>query len=204
MAASDQAYQQQEFIFTQTGPMRVNMIIVPKKDEQNPLYFIHVKGSISDNTDITMHAGTDKSDQVLGSCRFSKFYTTKMLLTLGDQKSHMMFSPQYGCYSWSLLAIRHIHGKVQQRRREFLWKRTEESRVSGSLGLELCGVGTADVYAVYFGAAPGSRKVGILRVRIDLGDMWKTMVLLTLSALLEKERQRKAREEGIRTVMLVC
>ncbi|KAB8213088.1 hypothetical protein BDV33DRAFT_230494 [Aspergillus novoparasiticus] len=190
MTPTEHEYQPQEFILTRTGPLRINMTIAPKKDEQISRYFVHINGLFHDNTDITLHASASKNGQILGSCRFNKFHTTRMCLTLGDQQSYLMFSPQSGCYSWSLMAIRHTEGKVQQRR-EFLWKRTEASRVSGCLGLELCGTDTSDIYAEYFGAASGSLKAGKLRVRFDLGDIGKTMVLLTLSALIEKERQRR-------------
>ncbi|KAB8219506.1 hypothetical protein BDV33DRAFT_231536 [Aspergillus novoparasiticus] len=201
MTPTEHEYQPQELIITRTGPLRINMTIAPQKDEHNSRYFVHINGLFHDNTDITLHASDSKNGQILGSCRFNKFHTTRMHLTLGDQQSYLMFSPQFGCYSWCLMVIRHTEGKVPQRR-EFLWKRTEASRVSGRLGLELCGPDTSDIYAEYFGAASGSLKAGKLRVRFDLGDTWKTMVLLTLSALIEKERQRRARQGHTSIAML--
>lgn len=153
----------------------------------------------SDDTDITMYAGRDKSGRILGSCRFNKFRFSKMHFKLSaGEESTINLVAEHGYYQWSMprtLEANDRKDKVGER--YFLWRRSAEldrdARNADALNLELCSPDPFEVHATYAGALPGSGKGGILELKDDLGEDFKTMVVLTLSVLVEKARQKRDR-----------
>ncbi|KAJ5994201.1 hypothetical protein N7451_009925 [Penicillium sp. IBT 35674x] len=197
----------QEFIFTRTGPLRINMKICPRSDQNHPLYYAEITGSFGDNTDLALHAGSDRDQPLLGTCQFNKFHASQIEVhRQSGPKSKMIMIKGHG-YHWS---IPWVHCSIEQghteMERHFYWKAQERhtpaSPGSGKLCLELCSEDYDGIYATYSGAAPGTRKGGILQLKDDLGEEWKTMVILTLSTLVEKARQTRARDGGFTTGML--
>lgn len=189
----------QKLIFTRVAPLKINMRISVKHDERDTLYFIHVGGMFSDDTDVTMYAGRDKSGQILGSCRFNKFRSSKMHFKLSaGEASTINLVAEHGYYQWSMpRTLEASDRKEEVGERHFLWRRSAEldrdARNADALNLELCSPDPFEVHATYAGALPGSRKGGILEFKDDLGEDFKTMVVLTLSVLVEKARQKRDR-----------
>ncbi|KAJ5784664.1 uncharacterized protein N7503_009876 [Penicillium pulvis] len=197
----------QEFIFTRTGPLRINMKICPKSDQNHPLYYANITGSFGDDTDLALHAGSDRDQPHVGTCHFNKFHAPQIEVhRQGGPKSKMIMIKGQG-YHWSMPWVHYSteqgHTEIE---RHFYWraqeKHTPASPGSGKLCLELCSTDYDDIYATYSGAAPGTRKGGILYLKKNLGEEWKTMVILTLSTLVEKARQTRARDGGFTTGML--
>lgn len=175
------------------------MRISAKHHERDPLYFIHVKGIMTDYTDITLHAGGDKNGPVLGSSRFSKFRSSKIHSEFkGGGTSTIDLVAQHGYYQWSMPRTLEMSDcKSDVGERFFLWRRSADidrgSRNADALNLELCSPDPFEVHAIYAGALPGSGKGGVLEMKDDLGDDFRIMVILTLSALVEKARQKRDR-----------
>lgn len=198
----------QEFFFTHTGPLRISMKVFAKNDQNCPLYYISITGSFGDDTDLSLHAGSDRDQALLGTCHFNKFHASQIQVhRQNGPKLKMIMIKEHG-YHWSMPWVYHStkQGHTEMER-HFYWRaqgrNTSASSGSGKLCLELCGTEYADVYAIYSGAAPGTRKGGILQLRNNLGEEWRTMVVLTLSALLEKARQTRARDGSFSVGMLL-
>lgn len=189
----------QTLVFSRLAPLRVNMRISAKHYEQDPFYFIHVGGMLGDHTDITMHEGGDKNGRVLGSCRFNKFRSSKIhfKLSSGD-KSALYLVAQHGYYQWSMpRTLKTSDHREDVGERFFLWRRSadldRDPRNADALNLDLCSPDPYEVHATYAGALPGSGKGGVLQINDDLGEDFKVMVVLTLSVLVEKARQKRDR-----------
>lgn len=197
----------QEFILTRTGPLRINMKICLRRDQNYPLYHVEITGSFGDNTDLALHAGSDRDQPLLGTCHFNKFHASQIEMhRQGGPKSKMIMIKGQG-YHWSMPWVHYSaeQGHTEMER-HFYWraqeKHTPASPGSGKLCLDLCSTDYDEIHATYSGAAPGTRKGGILHLNDDLGEEWKTMVFLTLSTLVEKARQTRARDGGFTTGML--
>lgn len=197
----------EEFIFTRTGPLRINMNIFSRDNKHCPLYYANITGSFGDNTDLSLHAGSDRDQPLLGTCHFNKFHASQIQVDPQDGPiSKMILAKNYG-YHWSMPWVYHSteQGNTEMER-HFYWRAQEKGRPaspgSGELCLELCSTDDAGAYAVYSGSAPGTRKGGILQLKNNLGQKWKTMVILTLSALVEKARQTRARDGSFSVGML--
>lgn len=175
------------------------MRVSAKHHEKDPFYFIHVGGMLGDHTDITMHEGGDKNGQVLGSCRFNKFRSSKVHLKLGSgDKSTLDLVAEHGYYQWSMpRTLEASDRKEEVGERYFLWRRSadldQNSRNAYALNLELCSPDPYEVHATYAGALPGSGKGGVLEIKDELGEDFKIMAVLTLSVLVEKARQKRDR-----------
>ncbi|KAJ6094498.1 hypothetical protein N7467_002011 [Penicillium canescens] len=203
----NRAPRRKELVFVRTGPMRINMRVFSKQDDQNTIYSIHISGLFSDITDIEMHAGTERGYQALGSCRFNKFRTSQIQFRLNDEHPSKMLSVQdHAYYRWSMDGSHRVDGILQKSKRHFVWKRAAQSatisNATGVLDLELCDADNLQVCAVYNGATPGSGKGGCLQFQDDLGESGEIGVVLTLSALIEKERQKRGRKGNFSTGML--
>lgn len=184
------------FIFKRIAPMRVNMEVYSSRDKKNPIYFLNISGSFSDDSAITMHNGANKRDPVLGTCHFTKLRATKFeLQPQTGPKSTMLLSQQDRCYFWTVPWDIEERSQSPWHERHFLWKRGEEqpwgTPGAGNLNLELHDTESSLVHAVYKGADAGSRKGGVLKLNTDLSQKYQTMVFLTLSALIEKGRQKR-------------
>ena len=203
----NRASQRKELVFVRTGPMRINMRVFSKQDDQNALYSIYISGLFSDNTDIEMHAGAERGHQALGSCHFNKFRASQIQFHLSDEHPSKMISVQDHAYCrWSMDDLHRVDGILQKSKRYFVWKRAAQtasnSNATGMLDLELCDADNNEVCAVYNGGAPGTGKGGVLQIQDGLGEQGEIGVVLTLSALIEKERQKRGRKGNFSTGML--
>lgn len=174
------------------------MQIYAKHHEKDTLYFIHIGGMLGNHTDITMHKG-DKNGQVLGSCRFNKFRSSKIHLHLSaGEKSALDLVSQHGYYQWSMpRTLEASDHREDVGERFFLWRRSpdldRDTRNADALNLELCSPDPYEVHATYAGALPGSGKGGVLEIKDELGEDFKVMAVLTLSILVERARQKRDR-----------
>lgn len=201
-------YRPNELIFTRVGPLRINMEISARSKDHHPLYSIDITGLFSDNTEITLYTGSKKDEHVLGRCRFNKFRTSEMQIGLhGGGTSRMVWIKHHDYYRWSVPREPEAGYKAAVlEEKYFLWKATEQPpSLSGNRvfqNLELCDMDNDVVYAAYSGAAPGTKDGGHLPLRDDLGQDFTAMVILTLSDLIEKERQKRARKGNYTIGML--
>lgn len=199
----------QELIFARTAPRYINMKIYTKQNKQDPLYYVDISGSFNDHTSLTLHTGGSKDDPTLGVADFNKFRTAQIQMKQRDHPNFkMMMSHGHGYY-WSIPSANVSGGQEKGDAdgvHHFLWKELEPhspaSPGSGKLELGLYNSLSSELHAVYMGAAPGTRKGGVLRFEQDLGDEWRIKVILTLSALVEKARQKRAREGSFTVGML--
>ncbi|KAJ5109713.1 hypothetical protein N7532_002358 [Penicillium argentinense] len=186
-------------VFTRLGPLRVNMRIFPENAKNEGLYFIHISGTMSNDTEITLHSGASKHGTILGSCIFNKFRPSKITLkSRTGSKSTMFLVAQSGCYQWAMpRTLEASDDSMKIGERSFIWRRAAEldrnPKKADALNLELCSSNPFEVHAVYAGALPGSGKGGVLELKDDLGEDFRDMLVLTLSSLVEKARQRRDR-----------
>lgn len=197
-----------DLTLTRVGPLRINMDITNKFDDNTPSYSVDISGLFSDNTEITLYDRSKKGDQILGRCRFNKFHTSEMQISLkGGASVQMMWVKQHDFHRWAVPKQAQPGDKLEGSEDNYvLWKASEDPVYSpGNLelhSLKLCDMDRSMVYATFSGAAPGSKNGGSLRVRADLGKDFTTMTVLTLCGLIEKERQQRARKGNFTTGML--
>lgn len=197
-----------DLTLTRVGPLRINMELTTKFDDNTPLYSVDISGLFGDNTEITLYDGSKKDDQVLGRCRFNKFHTSEMQVwPKGGASVRMMWVKQHDFHRWAVPTQAQPGNKPGVSEENYvLWKAAEDPVYSpGNLelqSLELCDMDRSIVYATYTGASPGSKKGGSLRVRDDLGKDFTILIILTLCGLIEKERQKRARKGNFTTGML--
>ncbi|KAJ5835898.1 hypothetical protein N7447_001924 [Penicillium robsamsonii] len=195
---------QNDLVIVRTGAMRTNMKVFSAEDDRNPLYSIKISGLFSDNTKVEILNGIDKSSHALGTCHFNKFRTSQINFRSFDaHPSKMVWVGDRGSYCWSYSP--HQHDVRTQEEQHFIWRRGERTPTSdscGRLNLELCDADKFEVYAVYAGAAPGASKDSTLQFKRKLDGQWEIMVILTLSALVEKERQKRGRQGNFSVGML--
>ncbi|KAJ6020427.1 hypothetical protein N7540_005931 [Penicillium herquei] len=182
------------------------MKIYGKRNQDIPLYYVDISGTFSDHTDLALYPGADNKIPALGNCNFNKFRSSQIeIQPHGRSKLKMILSKEKGYY-WSMPWIS-ISGD-QQHMRQFLWKEiepgTRAGRDSGKLQLGLYDTQSSDIHAMYTGAAPGTRKGGVLKLNDDYGEEWRTMVVLTLSVLIEKARQKRDREGNSFTIGMLA
>ncbi|KAJ5703320.1 hypothetical protein N7493_011709 [Penicillium malachiteum] len=204
---NDQVDHEPELIFTRIGPLRINMKIYGKRNQEIPLYYVDISGSFSDYTDLALYPGADKEKPVLGNCRFNKFQKSQIEIQPHGRSKFKMSSSKEKGYYWSMpwTSISGGQGKEEQMR-QFLWKDIEPaSSRSGRLELGLYDTQSSDIHAVYTGALPGTRKGGVLKLNDDdYGEEWRTMVILTLSVLIEQARQKRNREGNSYTIGMLA
>jgi len=89
----------------------------------------------------------------------------------------------------------------------FIWRRAAEldrdPRSADALNLELCTPDPYKVHAIYAGALPGTGRGGVLELKDEIGGDFRIMVLLSLSVLVEKARQKRDRS-GDNTARLMA
>ena len=67
-----------DLIFTRVGPLRINLEIITKFDDNSPLYSVDISGLFGDRTEITLYEGSKMDGQILGRSHFNKFHTSEM------------------------------------------------------------------------------------------------------------------------------
>lgn len=119
----------------------------------------------------------------------------------------MNLVPDHGYYQWSIPIPQDTNNHHITCESFFIWRRAAEldrnPRTAEALNLELATPDPYKVHAIYAGALPGSGRGGILELKNDLGGDFKVMVLLSLSVLVEKARQKRDRN-GDNTARLMA
>jgi hypothetical protein len=171
-------------------------------DQHNvPLYFIENSSWTPHKPDVSLHAGSEKTDPVLGVARFEA--SGDMKVGIGDINANdglaMIWEDvtkksriKHSQYEWSM----NLPGRHE--RRTFVWKRTHHfgledepnSAKSAWTNLKLFDAQTGKVVANFArnGTSWGG-KVGKFVIRADYGEEWELMMLLTALAIVEKVRR---------------
>jgi hypothetical protein len=190
---------------------RLNLRIVPGSvsikavdPKRDAIYYVNNSSFMPGKPDVTLSAGSEKGGKVVGVCRM-RFGLGTYNIALGDpgkdgvdapwemMKRHGVFGSRYWEFSLPV-------AKGSSERRTFRWKRTHDKSIDvGGLSLgnkKLIDQETQEIVAVYLSNQTKSwKKRGKLLICKDYGEDWELMVLITLLALLEKQRRdrRKSR-----------
>lgn len=157
----------------------------------------------------------DKNGPILGKCSFNKFRSSKIGFTIttlrGSQRLiQMNLVSNHGYYQ---LFMADTLDTSQGKNGDFaeqsilIWRRAagldRDPRSADTLHLELCTPDPYKVHAIYTGALPGTGRGGVLELKDEIGGDFRIMILLSLSVLVEKARQKRDRS-GDNTARLMA
>jgi hypothetical protein len=176
-------------------------------NDKKPIYYVTNSTFTRGVPDVQISVGSEKGGPVIAAARFIKFsLASRMELALGDPASEITggdvyWEEFYRERSWTLSTYK-FSIMVNDQRRNFLWKRTHDSK-HGVKGVEkisffnykLVEEGQEDkILAVYLNSAlHGLSNQGKIMMHVNLGKDWQTWVLISALSLLEKNRRRVRR-----------
>lgn len=167
-----------------------------------PLFYADISLFTRNKPDLTLHAGASSQARIVAVSQFLKF-SGDYKLGLGDPDN--MSSVQWedmtketilsSRYRFEM-AVPYEPSQAPGARRSFLWKRTRSVGVDGSApskwttqNYKLLDERSEQVLAVFSGTnIPG--KCGKIQIRVEYGEEFDRMVLISCLSLYEKARRR--------------
>ncbi|KAJ5208151.1 hypothetical protein N7449_002530 [Penicillium cf. viridicatum] len=153
--------------------------------DDQPLFYAEISMFTPNKPDLILHAGIGNPEDVIN-------------VQWEDMTRELLHKPKYRFE----MTVQCASDRTQSERRSFLWKRTRTIGVENAApskwtgrNYKLVDERTEQVLAVFSGARrPG--RVGKLQIRVEYGEDFDRMVLVSCLTLCEKARRRKQRSSG--------
>ncbi|CAP74266.1 hypothetical protein E8E15_008779 [Penicillium rubens] len=176
--------------------------------DNQPLFYGEVSEFTPNKPDLILHAGTSSKGPIVAVSKFAK--------SSGDYKIGIGNTDDVNAVQWEDMTKELIRkpkyrfemtvqcesDQTQSGRRSFLWKRTRTIGVEDSAPSKWTGQNyklvdehTEQLLAVFSGAA-GLERGGKLQIRVEYGEDFDRMALVTCLSLYEKAKRRKHRAGG--------
>lgn len=190
-----------------TNPLFRRHYNINSADDQ-PLFYAEISMFTPNKPDLILRAGTSSKAPIVA---VSKFLKSRGDYKIGignpedvinvqweDMTKELLHKPKYRFE----MTVQCASDQTQSERRSFLWKRTRTIGVENEApskwtgrNYKLVDERTEQVLAVFSGAKrPG--RVGKLQIRVEYGEDFDRMVLVSCLTLCEKARRRKQRSSG--------
>jgi hypothetical protein len=198
------------------GPSRVYNITnrllhrhydITSADDQ-PLFYGEISMFTPNKPDLILHAGTSTQAPIVAVSKFKKS-SGDYKIGLGnpdnvsavqweDMTKELILKPRYRFE----MTVQCGFDQAQSGRRSFLWKRTRTIGVENSApskwtnqNYKLVDEHNEQILAVFSGAT-GLSRGGKLQIKVEYGEDFNRMVLISCLSLYEKARRRKQRGSG--------
>ncbi|KAJ5774631.1 hypothetical protein N7457_009527 [Penicillium paradoxum] len=194
-------------VYNITRPLLHRHYIISSADDQ-PLLYGEISSFTPNKPDLTLHAGASSQAPIVAVSNFLKLSGNYKLgignpdaagnMIWEDMTKELIHKPKYRFE----MIIPLEPDQSQGERRAFLWKRTHSVGIGDSApskwttqNYKLVNERTEKVLAVSSGATrPG--RVGKLQIRVEYGEEFDRMVLISCLSLYEKARRRRHHAAG--------
>lgn len=196
-----------------TGPSRVFQITkrlmqrhydISSSDDK-PLFYGDISLFTPNKPDLTLHVGASSQGPVVAVSNFLKFSGSYKLgignpddmsnVQWEDMTKELLHKPKYRLE----MTVQHGADQTPGERRKFLWKRTRSVGVEDSApsrwsirNYKMVDEQTGQIMAVFSGGRRPGRG-GKIQIRVEYGQDFDHMVLISCLSLYEKARRRRNR-----------
>jgi hypothetical protein len=169
-----------------------------KSADDQPLYYVNISNFKPNKPTVILHAGPGTKSPILAASKFLKL-SSDCKLALGDPddltntqwEDMTRESPLHHRYRFEM-TIPDVKGSGYGERRVFVWKRTHSVKVENTRvfalslrSFKLIEERTGQVVAV-FSRERSFTKCGKLQIRVEYGEAFEKMVLISWLSLYEK------------------
>lgn len=162
------------------------------------IYYVDNSVFTPKKPDVTLHAGSEKTDLAVGACKWSSMYSMDVLVGFGDYRTNESSVEWEGMKNQKRF---HTMWRWQLDRpdapsQSFIWQRARKEDVEDANKLSTKNFKLIDEQSGATVAVFGSnrykswKKLGKFVILADYGGKWELMVLLTGLALIEMSRRR--------------